>query len=141
MKLRLHCNHQVILDFSFSLCLSLTHSPYYFQFISKSCWLYFQSVFKFTHFSSSPHTHLVLLCSPPAWMITAASPLVPHPNPNLSPIYSQRLCAPSSQDPLTAPISLRIKSKLPAMLYKPFEGWPSRSSHLISLFTPLSSTT
>ena len=47
---------------------------------------------------------------------------------------------PSIQEPLVTPISLRIKSKPLPCFTEPFEGWPSGSSNLISLITPLSST-
>ena len=66
---------------SFSLCLSvclfLTPSPYRFQFISKSCWLVLSKCFQiYPLLILSTFPILVVLCSPPAQTITAASSLV-----------------------------------------------------------------
>ena len=141
IKLRLHCIHQVILDFPLfpSVCLSLTPSPYCFQFISKSYWLVLSKCFRiYPLLILSTLPILVVLCPPPAQTITAASSLVL--TPTLVCLPHTEITSPSIQEPLMTPISLRIKSKPLPCFTEPFEGWPSRSSNLISLFTLLPST-
>lgn len=123
--------------FSFSISFShLAHTV--FNLSANPAGWYFQSVSKFTHFSSSPQ--------PPSWLCYAHPPvnhssLLPgaHSHPSLSPTHRDYV-PPSIQEPLVTPISLRIKSKPLPCFTEPFEGWPSGSSNLISLITPLSST-
>ena len=81
IKLRLHCIHQVILDFplSPSVCLSVSFSHLahtVFNLSANPTGWYSQSVSEFIHFSSSPHSpswscyaHLLLRQSqqPPPW--------------------------------------------------------------------------
>ena len=143
MHLWLHFTHWVILDqlhslslslslsvsLSVSLSLSLTHT-HNFQFISKYCWLYFQSVSKFTPFSFSPHPY-------PGYLndhSTLAAPLL-----DMFSTYHQRLCDYVSLFSNFSHCSKFTQNKIQIPchdLHSPLRSGPFRPSNFISFFTP-----
>lgn len=134
IKLRLYCIHQVILDFSLSPSLSHTQPilfSIYQQILLAGTFKVFPNLL-ISHPLHSPHPGCVMLTP---WSITAASSLVLTPTLVCLP-HTEIMSPPSIQEPLMTPISLRIKSKPLPCFTEPFEGWPFRSSNLISLITP-----